>query len=164
MKRDSLLICKAAITTLLVLSAISDTLICAIIYATGELPAQGHILFAAIFIPLALASANILILVTARSRLLKGLSLFCILVLIAIGVLIGVANTAPPVEFHPQAMLGICAVMFGYPLAGILSLVSGFMFIQEACTASVKKGLCVKCGYDLTGNVSGVCPECGEKI
>ena len=23
-------------------------------------------------------------------------------------------------------------------------------------------GLCVKCGYNLTGNVSGVCPECGE--
>jgi len=27
-----------------------------------------------------------------------------------------------------------------------------------------KKGLCLKCGYNLTGNVSGVCPECGEKI
>jgi hypothetical protein len=27
-----------------------------------------------------------------------------------------------------------------------------------------KKGLCIKCGYNLTGNVSGVCPECGEKI
>jgi hypothetical protein len=25
-------------------------------------------------------------------------------------------------------------------------------------------GLCLKCGYDLTGNVSGVCPECGTKI
>ena len=24
--------------------------------------------------------------------------------------------------------------------------------------------LCVKCGYDLTGNESGVCPECGEAI
>jgi hypothetical protein len=24
------------------------------------------------------------------------------------------------------------------------------------------KGLCVGCGYDLTGNVSGVCPECGR--
>jgi hypothetical protein len=24
------------------------------------------------------------------------------------------------------------------------------------------KGLCERCGYDLTGNVSGVCPECGE--
>jgi hypothetical protein len=27
-----------------------------------------------------------------------------------------------------------------------------------------KKGLCIKCGYNLTGNVSGICPECGEKI
>lgn len=23
------------------------------------------------------------------------------------------------------------------------------------------RGLCVQCGYDLTGNVSGTCPECG---
>ncbi len=23
---------------------------------------------------------------------------------------------------------------------------------------------CLECGYDLTGNVSGVCPECGERI
>lgn len=23
---------------------------------------------------------------------------------------------------------------------------------------------CVQCGYDLTGNVSGICPECGERI
>ena len=27
-----------------------------------------------------------------------------------------------------------------------------------------KKGLCLKCGYDLTGNVSGVCPDCGTEI
>ena len=27
-----------------------------------------------------------------------------------------------------------------------------------------KKGLCWNCGYDLTGNVSGVCPECGTKV
>ena len=25
-----------------------------------------------------------------------------------------------------------------------------------------RKGLCLKCGYNLEGNVSGVCPECGE--
>jgi hypothetical protein len=24
------------------------------------------------------------------------------------------------------------------------------------------RGQCVRCGYDLTGNVSGVCPECGR--
>ncbi len=27
-----------------------------------------------------------------------------------------------------------------------------------------REGCCVKCGYDHTGNVSGVCPECGTKI
>ena len=27
-----------------------------------------------------------------------------------------------------------------------------------------KNGWCVACGYDLTGNVSGVCPECGRVI
>lgn len=27
-----------------------------------------------------------------------------------------------------------------------------------------KRGLCLKCGYNLTGNVSGVCPECGTKV
>ncbi len=27
-----------------------------------------------------------------------------------------------------------------------------------------KPGHCTKCGYNLTGNVSGVCPECGTKI
>jgi hypothetical protein len=25
-------------------------------------------------------------------------------------------------------------------------------------------GYCVSCGYNLTGNVSGRCPECGEPI
>lgn len=23
---------------------------------------------------------------------------------------------------------------------------------------------CLKCGYSLTGNVSGICPECGEEV
>lgn len=27
-----------------------------------------------------------------------------------------------------------------------------------------KRGLCPRCGYDLTGNVSGTCPECGREI
>jgi len=28
----------------------------------------------------------------------------------------------------------------------------------------LKTGVCAKCGYDLTGNVSGVCPECGTTL
>jgi len=32
-------------------------------------------------------------------------------------------------------------------------------------TVVVQDGtLCGACGYDLTGNVSGVCPECGTEI
>jgi len=27
-----------------------------------------------------------------------------------------------------------------------------------------RKGLCTECGYDLTGNVSGKCPECGVHV
>lgn len=27
-----------------------------------------------------------------------------------------------------------------------------------------KRGLCIKCGYNLTGNVSGVCSECGTMV
>ena len=27
-----------------------------------------------------------------------------------------------------------------------------------------RKGLCLKCGYDLTGNESGACSECGEEV
>ena len=27
-----------------------------------------------------------------------------------------------------------------------------------------RRDLCLKCGYDLTGNVSGVCPECGGAV
>ena len=27
-----------------------------------------------------------------------------------------------------------------------------------------RRGECVACGYDLTGNVSGVCPECGAPV
>ena len=27
-----------------------------------------------------------------------------------------------------------------------------------------RKGLCPRCGYSLTGNVSGVCPECGTRV
>ncbi len=27
-----------------------------------------------------------------------------------------------------------------------------------------RSGFCVECGYNLTGNISGVCPECGNRI
>jgi len=43
-------------------------------------------------------------------------------------------------------------------LSGALSVV----LFRAGCRGS--RGTCSKCGYDLTGNVSGRCPECGELI
>jgi hypothetical protein len=50
----------------------------------------------------------------------------------------------------------LCAALLGYPaLAFIRGPVRRY---RRRC-----KGLCVRCGYDLTGNVSGICPECGTE-
>lgn len=50
------------------------------------------------------------------------------------------------------------------PLLAFLSLttLSGWAIQRQRRRERV--GLCSRCGYNLTGNVSGVCPECGEKI
>ena len=38
----------------------------------------------------------------------------------------------------------------------------GGIFFADASRA--REATCGQCGYDLTGNVSGVCPECGWRI
>jgi hypothetical protein len=35
---------------------------------------------------------------------------------------------------------------------------------QNRRNKRIALGLCLDCGYDLTGNVSGTCPECGGKV
>ena len=35
---------------------------------------------------------------------------------------------------------------------------------RQRARAKQVEGSCRECGYDLTGNVSGVCPECGTRI
>ncbi len=54
--------------------------------------------------------------------------------------------------------LWILAILFsGYP---VLSLICG----PRRRHMRRRKGLCAGCGYSLTGNVSGVCPECGNRV
>jgi hypothetical protein len=57
--------------------------------------------------------------------------------------------------------------MFG--IAGIcLSSISIFLVFRRLRAFNFARhwraGLCVACHYDLSGNASGVCPECGTKI
>lgn len=46
-----------------------------------------------------------------------------------------------------------------------LSLIMSYPVIRLVrvlrLTARCRRGLCVRCGYNLAGNISGVCPECG---
>ena len=57
-----------------------------------------------------------------------------------------------------------------------LLIVAVFVVLVTACIADYRwrhdhrvrkrreKGLCTRCGYSLTGNTSGVCPECGTLV
>jgi hypothetical protein len=50
-----------------------------------------------------------------------------------------------PGGYMPRALFGVVGVVF-------------YVFFERPAR---DHGLCLGCGYDLTGNVSGVCPECG---
>ena len=49
-------------------------------------------------------------------------------------------------------------------LAGLLGTYPGIVFIRRPFRRArrLRNGWCLACGYDLQGNVSGVCPECGS--
>ena len=58
-------------------------------------------------------------------------------------------------SFYLLAIVWFAPVMLiGVPF-GLLQWWRGYRYPE---------GHCVRCGYNLTGNVSGVCPECGERI
>lgn len=82
----------------------------------------------------------------------------------------------------PRFVLG--AVFLGYHWAPLFELGKGYLVIelplwmlwaltmlallllQRGPPPTVKPGQhwCAECGYDLTGNSSGVCPECGRRV
>ena len=44
----------------------------------------------------------------------------------------------------------------------LVALPTAFLWWRDQ--RRIPPGYCRKCGYDLTGNVSGACPECAERI
>ncbi len=50
-------------------------------------------------------------------------------------------------------------------IAIVLSSYPGYRFVHERLVgARRRRNHCLACDYNLTGNVSGVCPECGTPI
>ena len=67
-----------------------------------------------------------------------------------------------PGENAPQPVIhSVLLIPLWIPFA-IIVLPTAYLFWRDRCR--IPSGHCQKCGYDLTGNVSGVCPECGEKV
>ena len=66
---------------------------------------------------------------------------------------------------HPL-LLPLPIVLWLIPLVGVLTLFMGVMIVRLGLSLRKRErpSNCSRCGYDLTGNVSGVCPECGTKI
>lgn len=62
----------------------------------------------------------------------------------------------------------VAGVRYGWVVAGLL-LLPALWFVAPVRgrlrrRAMRRRGLCRRCGYDLTGNRSGVCPECGTAV
>jgi len=53
-------------------------------------------------------------------------------------------------------------LVFPYWLLFLLAGVAAFGLHRKAQAKG--NGYCVKCGYNLTGNTTGICPECGTKF
>lgn len=78
-------------------------------------------------------------------------------------------------------MIFICGVLMLVPCGNLLLLLLvnmsvtrtlrraglrvGFMGVDpDSVERTLDPSLCKQCGYDLTGNISGRCPECGKEI
>ena len=58
---------------------------------------------------------------------------------------------------------GASRSLSGYVIAGAVlfapAMIAALLLLRRP---AIPPGHCLRCSYDLTGNVSGVCPECGE--
>jgi tRNA(Ile2) C34 agmatinyltransferase TiaS len=64
--------------------------------------------------------------------------------------------------------LGAIASVSAKPLANAVVFFAGtpiaiYVFFRLRPLRNPKPGICANCGYDLTGNASGRCPECGAR-
>jgi len=67
---------------------------------------------------------------------------------------------------HPALAGGLVGTLAGLGGAWAFRRIVHKPFQRAIRRALVERGLpvCIACGYDLRGNVSGVCPECGEPM
>lgn len=75
----------------------------------------------------------------------------------------GCCLLVPYLTFYTQ--YGLLAWL-AFPVVGLIAPVFAVVFVLNAndIAKASQVNLCRYCEYDLTGNVSGICPECGEQV
>jgi hypothetical protein len=63
----------------------------------------------------------------------------------------------------PWKIVAVAYAGYGLGFAGTIAA-RALEGRQSRKTRRRRQGLCTECGYDLTGNVSGKCPECGVHV
>ena len=63
-------------------------------------------------------------------------------------------------KIHTNPLQRLVTIPLWIPLV-VVAIPTGFLWRRER--KRPRPGHCRSCGYNLTGNVSGVCPECGVK-
>jgi lipopolysaccharide export LptBFGC system permease protein LptF len=62
----------------------------------------------------------------------------------------------------------VCACNRGAPPAEMLSIwpyaITMVLLLAVPTRRAAERGVCNGCGYNLTGNTSGLCPECGRRV
>ena len=77
------------------------------------------------------------------------------------GLFVGIAFFRSDPTFVGRLLLRFLLVTCGLAM-GFAFVLLGFAARNQGLQDS--EGVCQECAYDLTGNISGVCPECGAKV
>ena len=75
----------------------------------------------------------------------------------------GIRFDSPQVGLAKQQQPGIYGFFVPYWLLLLLTAIPT-AWLWHRDRGWKRPGCCLRCGYDLTGNTSGVCPECGDKV
>lgn len=64
----------------------------------------------------------------------------------------------------PAYIMDTCSMLAIWPLVGLFAVYPAIVFIVRPLRRQRlrRHNKCASCTYDLTGNESGICPECGE--
>ena len=69
----------------------------------------------------------------------------------------------PSIQHQSTGRMGIISVPLWMPFAAI-AVPTCFFWQRDRRYRRRERGVCIACGYDLTGNTSGVCPGCETEI